>query len=559
MPPSIEDIDRKMGNSSDNEQPLKKFKSDTVNVGIKDVSTTNEISKPDNSLNSTNKISSKKPKGKKFKRKTFKKKPVDETSPSGVLEHEISTLLSHQNLTSSDIKNDLDKILNAEINPEEWHCVVKNVEILDQASNGDGISIIQNPHLKDSPDNIGSSHIFVIIPYSIIGDVINIKLRRTFPSFVECDILEIVKPSPHRNDNLINCRYFGKCSGCQYQMIPYETQLIFKRKVIENAYKYYFYPLLQDKSLQLDIGDTIGSPKQYEYRTKLTPHFDVPRKRKLEAIPPIGFGMKGSSKVLDIEECSIGTDIVNLGLTRERAIVHEKFNEYKKGVTILLREHTTKVVGTEEYTQECVSNQKQMISEYVEGKRFDFPAGSFFQNNNLILPLVCSYVRKHIQGMRFLVDAYCGSGLFAVTCSESVEQVFGVEISEQSVTSARHNAEINQIKNADFIVGDAERIFARITSPASETAIIVDPPRKGCGSAFMEQLAFFAPEIIVYVSCNVHSQARDLADLLNTAATKPNKDGGMIYYQIESIRGFDFFPQTHHVESVAVLRRKGSN
>lgn len=148
---------------------------------------------------------------------------------------------------------------------------------------------------------------------------------------------------------------------------------------------------------------------------------------------------------------------------------------------------------------------------------------------------------------KYLVDAYCGSGLFTVACGQGLEKAIGVDIDESSIISARKNAFMNNIENATFVVGEAEAIFENIKFPGAETSLIIDPPRKGCGRVFLNQLLNFAPKRIVYVSCNVHTQARDIGYIL-----KDPKGRG---YTVDSIKGFDFFPQTHHVEGVAVLTR----
>lgn len=106
---------------------------------------------------------------------------------------------------------------------------------------------------------------------------------------------------------------------------------------------------------------------------------------------------------------------------------------------------------------------------------------------------------------------------------------------------------MNNIKNATFIVGNAEAIFAKIDFPGAETSLIIDPPRKGCDKVFLDQLLDFSPKRVVYVSCNVHTQARDIGYIL--------KDKRGASYKVDSIKGFDFFPQTHHVEGVVVLTK----
>lgn len=143
---------------------------------------------------------------------------------------------------------------------------------------------------------------------------------------------------------------------------------------------------------------------------------------------------------------------------------------------------------------------------------------------------------------KYLVDAYCGSGLFTVACGQGLEGAIGVDVDGHSIASARQNATMNNIENATFIVGKAEAIFAKIDFPGTETSLIIDPPRKGCDKAFLDQLLEFGPKRVVYVSCNVHTQARDIGYIAGR-------------YRIDSIKAFDFFPQTHHVEGVVVLTK----
>ncbi|KAI5955768.1 TRM2 [Candida jiufengensis] len=520
-------------------------------------------------------------KSKKSKLKRYRPKPTDQTSPLGVLDFEIKHLCQEHNISLDDIKNDLTGILNDKLIEEKYHRIVENVKILQFLSNGEGIALI--PHIESD-----KKYQVVLVPFGIPGDIVTIKIFKTHPLYAESDLLSIESNSNIRNDSLIQCRYFGKCSGCQFQDISYEEQLNIKRTTIINAYKH-FAPKLTELGLLPEVSKCQGSPLQYNYRTKLTPHFNIPTKKTgadLEERPNFGFGSKGrptwrkntdfgpSGAIMDIEECKIGTEIVNIGLKNERIRLDKTYKNYKKGATILLRENTKiktenfeldeaskdindKISNIEIAEQDetivktCVTNSRQVVQEIIGGYRFEFSAGEFFQNNNSILPLVTSYVKENLlQGTNnYLVDAYCGSGLFSITCSENVSKVIGVEVSADSVNFARHNANLNNIKNAKFIVGKAEEIFKDIDTPSQQTSVILDPPRKGCDDVFLNQLSSYNPAKIVYVSCNVHSQARDVEWFLNHT-TNGYK------YMVESIKGFDFFPQTHHIESVAVLSLK---
>ena len=212
----------------------------------------------------------------------------------------------------------------------------------------------------------------------------------------------------------------------------------------------------------------------------------------------------------------------------------------------------------------CITDHKATVRERVGDLLFDYQAGSFFQNNNSVLVPLTSYVRDAIfpptaasastLPPTHLVDAYCGAGLFALTLAPHFTQVAGIELSADSIRFATHNAELNGLAHkVSFRAGDAAQIFSAVADfPPARTALVVDPPRKGCDEAFIRQLLGFRAQTVVYVSCNVHTQARDIGQIVSWSADEMAEGTGK--YELESLRGFDLFPQTAHVESVAVLR-----
>ena len=109
------------------------------------------------------------------------------------------------------------------------------------------------------------------------------------------------------------------------------------------------------------------------------------------------------------------------------------------------------------------------------------------------------------------------------------------------MAKAKHNAELNGITNCTFIAGSAEHIFADVTTDPRDTAVIVDPPRAGCGESFLDQLFAFGPKAVVYVSCNPATQMRDLVRFVSAG------------YELKRVRPFDLFPQTRHLECVITL------
>jgi tRNA (uracil-5-)-methyltransferase len=541
------------------------------------------------------------------KRKRGNGKVAQDGGSDQVLQLDVAHLLKiHAAETTGEIQDSKEPIHAATSNSRDGIFPETEVTISELSSIGDGLAI--SPSLN---------HVYVV-PFAVPGDTVRVKVIKSFldESYSLTDLVEVIKPSPRRDDSLINCQYFGKCSGCQFQMLSYSDQLAHKKRIIEKAFAN-FSGILPE--LIPSIGDTMPSPLQYGYRTKLTPHFTIPgsaRRHRREAkipaeVPPIGFTIKGRRTVMDIEDCPLGTETVRRGLKSERKRVAENLHLFPNGATLLIRESTTRkarsrrvhyggtahndhapeedsqptlskcqstddqdIIRTEytDYVEEkCyITNSRSISYEYVDGYRFKNQAGAFFQNNNSILSTFTAYIRDHalrpahnVTGitpatqtsnhkLKYLLDAYSGCGLFTVTLSPLFKSSLGIDISSESIRSARENARVNQLPNTGFAAADAADLFKEVPYPPDQTLLIIDPPRKGCGDNFLHQLMTFGPARVIYVSCNVHSQARDIGKLVQGSGRPGDTQ---CRYEIESIKGFDFFPQTGHVEGVAILNK----
>lgn len=365
----------------------------------------------------------------------------------------------------------------------------------------------------------------IFVPYALPGDVVKARIWRNDKNCSTADLVEVIKPSPDRVEPV--CRLFGTCGGCQYQHFSYEKQLEWKTRQVADL-------LTLQAGLTLPVNHAIASPRQYEYRSKITPHFDKPKGEKLL---PIGFLKVGSRRdVVDVPQCPIAMECINEALPAIRKQVIQGQATYKKGATILMRASE----GT------VITNNNAIATEHVGDLEFHFLAGDFFQNNPFILPLFTDYVANEAtaHGEEYLVDAYCGSGLFALSLAKKFKKVLGVEVSETSADWARSNARTNGINHAEFLAADAGAIFEQVDFPADKTAVVIDPPRKGCSIEFLTQLFAFGPSKVVYVSCNPATQIRDLAEF--------DKAG----YEVTAVQPFDLFPQTKHLECVVTLTKK---
>jgi 23S rRNA (uracil1939-C5)-methyltransferase/tRNA (uracil-5-)-methyltransferase len=374
----------------------------------------------------------------------------------------------------------------------------------------------------------------VMVPFALPGELVRVRIYRNHKQHSDADLLGIVEPSPERVQP--RCPLFGTCGGCQYQHMSYAAQREWKRQQVAEL-------LARLAGITHPVNPTHGSPREYHYRSKLTPHYPQPFKSKPGAEAPeqprelpIGFLHQGQrNRIVDVSACPIATEAINDALPAERQRIRARAAKLKKGGTLLLR-HTLEGVTTD---------NNASVTEKIGPVVFQFLAGDFFQNNPFILPELVDYVMEHacVDGVRYLVDAYCGVGVFALCGARRFERVAGVEVNASAVKWANANAAINGITNAEFLIGEAQSIFSEINFPGDETAMVIDPPRAGCDEVFIRQLLALGPRRVVYVSCDPATQARDLKMLLA---------GG---YTLEEVQPFDLFPQTRHIENVAVLSR----
>ncbi len=463
--------------------------------------------------------------------------------------------------------------------PFAYHAEIE-LEISTLTNLGSGLGRVQIENQEPKIEN--STGWVVMVPFTLPGERVRARVFRNHKNFSEADLVAVLVPSPDRVAP--RCALFGRCGGCQYQHLAYPAQLGWKRRQVAE--------LLQHLAGLADVpvAAVVGSPREFHYRSKITPHFNPPRRATPDADPatpnpplaarradaiPIGFLRQGTRfEIVDVPQCPIATEAINERLTAVRARVRAQQATYTRGATLLLRDAGGEVttdydaVVTEEIAPAGPDLRAGRASNSTDAGppggrplpivppptvpplRLHFLARDFFQNNPFILPAFTRYVREQAAtgGARFLVDAYCGSGLFALTAAPAFERVAGIELSESSIRFARENAAANGIANATFQAGDAPAIFARLPALApafapADTAVIIDPPRKGCDESFLTQLFAFGPRTVVYVSCDPATQMRDLKAFLAAG------------YSVVAVQPFDLFPQTRHLECVLTLRR----
>jgi len=438
----------------------------------------------------------------------------------------------------------------------------------------------------------------IFAPYLAPGDIADIQVTKKRKAYYEGKAVAIHYYSKYRTDPV--CPHYGICGGCKLQHIEYAHQAFFKFLEVKNNL---------ERIGKLDINpEKILSIKtafhEFSYRNKMEYSFSARRWLTPEEIQSgepfepadgLGFHLAGMwDKVLDIDVCLLQNRLTNdirnevkafarkrnipffdprhkTGLLRSLMLRNNLQNEwmvvlqvYKNDLKAIesIMEHLKQkflqikslqyIVNEKDndsfYDQEVVLyHGKAYIEEELGGLKFRISAKSFFQTNTEQAQELYNIVREFagIQSHETVYDLYTGIGSIAQFVARDAKKVIGIESVPDAIKDALINAELNQIDNVEFVVGDMKEVFTKdfIEKYGKADVVITDPPRDGMHAKVVENLLFLAPERIVYVSCNSATQARDLA-LMKHA------------YEIVIMQPVDMFPHTHHVENVVLLKRK---
>lgn len=362
----------------------------------------------------------------------------------------------------------------------------------------------------------------VFVPLAATGDTLRARLTQIKGGTAFAEIVNILEPSSGRTDP--PCRYFGTCGGCDFQHLKYSEQLLAKVAMVEDS-------LLRIGKIDLQQEiEIFPSPEQFQYRSRAVWHLD-PRERTL------GYFKRGSHDVVDIESCPIVTPDLDRTLQDLRENI--EWNSFT-GARVAI-EAASAGGEVSVYSNELIEPTNEI--EFASGgEKYKYNARSFFQANQFLIDELVTAVVGGYAG-RGAFDLYCGVGLFTIPLARKFERVFGVEGNLDAVEFARSNAAAAGIENASFIPESVDG-FLETTTGDELDLVVLDPPRSGTEKGTIDRIIDLSPAAISFVACDPSVLARDLNRLLA---------GG---YQIDSIKLFDLFPQTHHVETVVRLSRK---
>lgn len=442
------------------------------------------------------------------------------------------------------------------------------VQIIDNGFGGEGIAKIDN--------------FIVFVPNTLKDEKVKIKILKVTSSHAFAKVVDIIEKSNNRIEN--DCDTYSKCGGCALRHIKYDESVLIKKKTVENTLK-------KTLGKKVKIDEVIKMEYPFFYRNKL----QYPIGLNEENEPVMGVYAERSHRIIETCDCKIQNklcqDIANSIFEYIKENKIEVYNEKNlKGsirhlvirvgiktneVLVMLVTNTEKIEKEKEFvdyitkkykeiktivknvnnknTNVILGNKTQVIfgngyiEDYIGKFKFKISPMSFYQVNPIQTKKLYDKAIEYasLVGTETVLDLYCGIGTIGICASEKVKKLYGIETIPEAIEDAKENAKMNNVKNAEFFVGDVENKLPKFIKEkdVNSDVVFIDPPRKGCDKTAVDTLIKISPQRIVYVSCNPATLARDLKLFEEK-------------YEIKKIAICDMFPFTSHVECVSVLNLK---
>ena len=433
----------------------------------------------------------------------------------------------------------------------------------------------------------------IFIEGAVPGDMVDVQLSKNKKDWAAGKAVRFYEYAKDRTEPF--CEHFGVCGGCKWQMLPYKKQLQYKQAEVEQN-------LRRIGKVDLPpVFPIMGASPSTRYRNKLEFTFSNRRYLRQEEIASdriipqqdaVGFHAQGVfDKIIDIFTCHLMEEPVNTirNITRDFA-KQQGYSFYDiKAHTGWLRNMVVRLCTTgeimvnmvlgyedEEETKKLldfileqvpsitsllytingkwndsiydlhpkVYKGKDHVIEKLEDFQFKISPKSFFQTNTYQAEKLYGVVREFaaLTGVETVYDLYCGTGSIGIFISKQAKKIIGVELIDEAVQDARENARLNAIEHAYFFTGDVSAVCndAFFMQHGRPDVIVTDPPRAGMDEKLVRKILDIAAPVVVYVSCNAATQARDL-NLLNEK------------YTVTAVQPVDMFPHTHHIENIVKL------
>ena len=391
----------------------------------------------------------------------------------------------------------------------------------------------------------------VFVPYAIPGERVRVEIVEAHARWARARMLEVLEPSPHRVEP--PCPYFGpgKCGGCHFQHVAYEAQAEFKRQVVADQ-------LARVGGLpDVNVVEIIAAAQPWGYRNHA--QFSVAPNGRL------GFLTADTHRVVPVEECPLLDPLLDdlwAALDMEWPQLHRlslrcgsatgdlmavfELDHYEDfDIQVDFAVSCVLLLADAGLARVVVLMGNPYLLEHVAGRDYRVSAGSFFQVNTAGAEALVALVRDYLAptGEETLLDLYCGVGLYSLALADCVGRVVGVEANPSAAADFRYNAQ--GLNHVELIEGKAQSALPRIPVADQGALLVLDPPRSGAGKLVVGEIARLEPRRIAYVSCDPATLARD---------ARYFSDAG---YRLHQVQPLDLFPQTYHIESVALFLREG--
>jgi len=410
------------------------------------------------------------------------------------------------------------------------------------------------------------------VPFSAPGDRLKVRVMREHRSYCEAELVEVCDPSPDRVEP--RCPVFGSCGGCDWQHIKYAHQCSHKRQILVETLQ----RVARMSSPQ--VAETLASEQPFGYRARA--QFKLHQTRSGLAI---GFYRRNTRSAVDLPQgCPVVTPAINSAIQKLREVL-QKLPDLHHIPQVNMEEGQAGVVATVQYN----GSDQQRLSRLLLERRGDLGLAGFFLQtgrkgkqhnifgddylsysipcyggentignlgykmggfsqvnrgqNRRMVQLVSDYSRPDAH--QRLLDLYCGNGNLSLPLAGMVKEVVGIEEFPSSIASAVDNARQLRVNNSTFRCNDAAQELRQLLQQQEPfDLVLLDPPRAGAAE-LISNLVALSPKRIVYVSCDPATLARDLAGLCEGTG-----------YLLEEATPLDMFPQTAHLETVALLTKQ---
>jgi 23S rRNA (uracil1939-C5)-methyltransferase len=392
------------------------------------------------------------------------------------------------------------------------------------------------------------------VPYTLPNEEVEIQVVEEKKDYSIANPIKILNPSPFRV--VASCKYYTVCGGCDFQHINYEKQVEIKKEILNDQ-------LLRIGKVDIQI-ESVYPSNPFKYRNKAQFKFNGNK---------LGFYKQNSYEIVDIDYCYLLKDDLNniieplkkfllkYALTPSQIVVFSNCKDEKllkfeflddsqivnviPDLSIYKDEIDEKIKGVGFYSKNKrhILVGEDVVFEAVDKYKYRVSMDSFFQVNIYQVKNLIDTVISNVKDYKKAVDFYCGVGTITIPLAFHLKEVLGIEANEEAVKDAKANIKHNNLKNIKFLKGKTDKglKYAKDFNP---DLVVLDPPRSGLNKRIIKEISSIKTvKRVIYVSCNPSTLARDLKDFQESG------------FNTKSVSMIDMFPQTHHIESVAILDR----